>query len=78
MFLIKLLSSFIISDNVPVGGFCSSDKQCTGSYNSGICENGRCTCKKGFTLIDLACEKGNANQIFISLTDGDDCVRYHE
>lgn len=57
-------SKLCLKDNVPVGGFCSSDKQCTGSYNSGICENGRCTCKKGFTLIDLACEKGNANQIY--------------
>lgn len=51
--------SFIFSDAVPVGGFCSLDEQCTGSANSGICGHGRCTCAKGFILIDLACEKGN-------------------
>lgn len=50
---------FIISDTVPVGGFCYLDIQCTGSPNSGTCENGRCSCSKGFTFIDLACEKGN-------------------
>lgn len=56
-FLIHELSSFSISDTVPVGGFCSLHEQCTGSNNSGICEHERCTCAKGFTFIDLACEK---------------------
>lgn len=59
LFLIHTLSFFIISDTVPVGGFCSLNIQCTGSLNSGTCENGRCSCLKGFTFIDLACRKGN-------------------
>lgn len=46
-----------IKDTVPVGGFCNLSQQCTGSNNSGICENGRCTCAKEFTVIDFACEK---------------------
>lgn len=54
-----MLFWFLISDTVPVGGFCSSHEQCTGSNNSGVCENGRCTCSKGFTFIDLSCEKSN-------------------
>ncbi|XP_052680130.1 uncharacterized protein LOC128160860 [Crassostrea angulata] len=46
-----------LKETVPVGGFCSLHEQCTGSNNSGVCENGRCTCSKGFTFIDLSCEK---------------------
>lgn len=46
---------FIISDNVPVSGFCSLHDQCTGSNNSGICEHGRCTCAEGFKLFESAC-----------------------
>lgn len=48
-----------MKDAVPVGGFCSSRNQCTGSNNSGICEHGRCACGREFTLIDLACIKRN-------------------
>lgn len=48
-----------ISDTVPVGGFCNFSKQCTRMNNSGICENGRCTCAKEFTFIDFACKKSN-------------------
>lgn len=59
LFSISKSSLFIISDTVPVGGFCNLSHQCTGSSNSGICENGRCTCAKEFTLKDLACEKSN-------------------
>lgn len=50
---------FIISDNVPVGGFCSLHEQCTGDDNSGICEHGRCTCTKGFKFAEFACKKSN-------------------
>lgn len=57
-----MLSSFIISDTVPFGGFCSFHEQCTGSNISGVCENGRCACTKGFTFTDLACEKSNDMQ----------------
>lgn len=53
---------FIISDIVPVGGFCSLHEQCTGSNNSWVCKNGRCACAAGFTLTDLACEKSNVMQ----------------
>lgn len=59
-----MLSSFIILDTVPFGGFCSLHEQCTGSDYSGVCENGICTCSKGFTFTDLACEKGNIMQNF--------------
>lgn len=55
---------FIISDNVPVSGFCSLHDQCTGSNNSGICEHGSCTCAEGFKLFESACRKSNINQIF--------------
>lgn len=55
---------FIFSDNVPVGGFCSLYKQCTGSNNSEICENGRCTCAEGFKYVEFACKKSNVNQLF--------------
>lgn len=54
------MSSFTISDSVPVGGFCILDEQCKGSYYSGLCDNGRCNCAKGLILIDLACKKGNS------------------
>lgn len=47
----------IISDNVPVSGFCSLHDQCTGSNNSGICEQERCTCAEGFKLVEFACKK---------------------
>lgn len=50
--------SFIYSDNVPVGGFCSVDKQCTGSNNSQTCDNGRCRCLNGHVLLDLECIQG--------------------
>lgn len=53
---------FIISDNVPVSGFCSIHDQCTGSNNSGICEQERCTCAEGFKLVEFACKKSNINQ----------------
>lgn len=48
-----------IKETVPVGGFCSFNEQCTGSNDSGICEHRRCVCAKEYTLIDLACKKGN-------------------
>ncbi|XP_065939361.1 prion-like-(Q/N-rich) domain-bearing protein 25 [Magallana gigas] len=54
---------YCLKDTVPVGGFCSLHEQCTGSNNSGVCKNGRCTCTKGFTFIYLACEESNAMQI---------------
>lgn len=59
-----MLSSFIISDTVPFGWFFSFHEQCTGSNISGVCENGRWACTKGFTFTDLACEKSNDMQIF--------------
>lgn len=55
--------TLIISDAVPVGGFCKLDEQCTVRNNSGICEHGRCICADGFTLIDLVCEKSIGNKI---------------
>lgn len=51
-----------LKDPVPVGGFCSLHEQCTGSNNSGVCENGRCTCTEGFKFIVSACEKRNDHQ----------------
>lgn len=62
-FFAFMLSSFIISDTVPLGVFCSFHEQCTGSNISGVCENGRCACTEGFTFTDLACEKRNDMQI---------------
>lgn len=64
LFLNIKSSLFIISDNVPVGGFCTLGKQCTGSNNSGICEHGRCICANGFAFINFACEKSNGIKIF--------------
>nr|XP_034306696.1 uncharacterized protein LOC109620881 [Crassostrea gigas] len=52
-----------LKDTVPVGWFCSLHEQCKGSNNSGVCENGRCTCSKGFTFIDLSCEKNQPNSL---------------
>eukprot|EP00105_Crassostrea_gigas_P040642 XP_019924790.1 PREDICTED: prion-like-(Q/N-rich) domain-bearing protein 25 [Crassostrea gigas] len=54
-----------MKDTIPVGGFCNLSNQCTGSNNSGICENGRCTCAKEFTVTDLACEKSHPNSLGI-------------
>nr|XP_034306682.1 uncharacterized protein LOC105328276 isoform X5 [Crassostrea gigas] len=54
-----------MKDTIPVGGLCNLSNQCTGSDNSGICENGRCTCAKEFTVTDLACEKSHPNSLGI-------------
>uniref|UniRef100_A0A8W8LTX9 EB domain-containing protein n=1 Tax=Magallana gigas TaxID=29159 RepID=A0A8W8LTX9_MAGGI len=54
-----------MKDTIPVGGFCNLSNQCTGSNNSGICENGRCTCAKEFSVTDLACEKSHPNNFGI-------------
>lgn len=50
--------SFINSDHVPVGGFCSLDKQCTGSNYSETCKDRRCQCSDGHLLLDLECIQG--------------------
>lgn len=58
----NFLLRVIITDTVPVGGFCRLHEQCTGSSNSEVCENGRCTCTKRFPFINMACEKSNVMQ----------------
>lgn len=55
---------FIFSENVPVDGFCSLNKQCTGNNNSRICEHGRCTCAKGFKFVAFACKQSNVNHYY--------------
>nr|XP_034306690.1 uncharacterized protein LOC117682682 isoform X2 [Crassostrea gigas] len=52
-----LVDDKCLKKTVPAGGFCSLSVQCRGSDNSGICEDGRCTCAEGFTFIDFACKK---------------------
>nr|XP_022301126.1 prion-like-(Q/N-rich) domain-bearing protein 25 [Crassostrea virginica] len=41
--------------NVHVGDMCSSDLQCTGTDNSGVCCNGVCQCQLGYLKIDGFC-----------------------
>lgn len=60
----NFLLRVIISDIVSVGGLCSLHEQCTGSNNSEVCENGRCTCTIGLTFINMACKTGNVMQKF--------------
>lgn len=55
----SIINGSCLKDHVPVGGFCSVDKQCTGSNNSETCENGRCRCSAGYLLLDLECIQGN-------------------
>lgn len=49
---------FVISENIPAGGFCSHSNQCTGSEHAETCQNSRCTCSYGYTLVDFECKKG--------------------
>lgn len=49
---------FIIQENIPVGGFCSHDTQCTGSEHAELCQNSKCRCSNGYILIDSECKRG--------------------
>lgn len=49
---------FIIQENIPVGGFCSHDTQCTGSEHAELCQNSKCRCSNGYILIDFECKRG--------------------
>lgn len=49
---------FVISESIPVGGSCSHNKQCTGSKHAATCQNSRCTCSNGYTLIGFECKRG--------------------
>ena len=55
---IYLYQTFAIA-NVHVGQMCSSDLQCTGTDNSGVCCNGVCQCQLGYLKIDGFCYQGN-------------------
>ena len=45
--------------NVHVGQMCSSDLQCTGTDNAGVCCNSVCQCRLGYLQIDGFCYQGN-------------------
>ena len=47
-----------MSENVAVGGTCVSNKQCTGTANSGVCESGTCVCETEYILFDQFCYEG--------------------
>lgn len=43
---------------VPLGGYCTQDGQCQRSDKSGVCRQGRCVCRTGYILFNLACYAG--------------------
>ncbi|XP_078309663.1 uncharacterized protein LOC111109335 [Crassostrea virginica] len=50
-----MVNSRCLLANVHVGQMCSSDLQCTGTDNSGVCCNGVCQCQLGYLKIDGFC-----------------------
>ena len=54
----KMNIYLFISENVAVGGTCVSNKQCTGTANSGVCKNGTCVCETEYILFDQFCYEG--------------------
>nr|XP_022296387.1 protein draper-like isoform X2 [Crassostrea virginica] len=58
-----LVSGRCLLANVHVGDMCSSDLQCTGTDNSGVCCNGVCQCQLGYLKIDGFCYQGRCSCI---------------
>ena len=52
-----------MSENVAVGGTCISNKQCTGTANSGVCKNETCVCETECILFGQFCYEDNTLRI---------------
>nr|XP_022297502.1 protein draper-like [Crassostrea virginica] len=55
----NIINDHCLLANVQVGYPCSSDLQCNGTNNSGVCTDGFCQCQLGYLQINKCCYPGN-------------------